>query len=193
MKLKTTTGCGIAVFAILLAFLIAVFLIVGLFTKVRSKHHEALTAEVEAIAHNAREATAGSIILNAGDTANIPPYTGTSPLTREQYLAFMTDSGMTALARSEFRSRATDTTVSWQLRVRDIRDSGGEIRAKFSIPYQIQSANQTTASTIQIDATFSEASRELLLPVRQGDWLQVEGRISFKNDSLSLSDARVTD
>ncbi|MCF7676274.1 MAG: hypothetical protein K9N23_09685 [Akkermansiaceae bacterium] len=194
MAQKSTSGCLTAVVIAAVAALLVLIAVFGLVFSARSTAAREMT-EQKAIAANARHAQDGTVVFQAGRLPTIAPHQAGKPVSREQFMALMIDEHATALARETFLKSADQSPVKWRLHTSDISDHEGQLTGNFSLPYQIRSNKSSTGSSISIKCEFAEESRDRLLAIRCGDWVTVQGKLSFSANSRSgvIKEARILD
>ena len=130
-------------------------------------------------------AAAGRASSPGPPTPFSPPSSRRQALTREQFIVHSIDSNATDLMRAEFAKTANGTTVRWLLLTDDIRDQNNRIQGSFSIPYEIHRDHGMSGSSISVTCSFQDASRDSLLKVRRGDWVLIQGKLSFDGSGRS--------
>ena len=194
MAQKSTSGCFIAVVIAVVAALLIPIAVFGLFLSAKSTKTRNKTGQKTMI-ENARLDQDGTVVFRAGRLPVIAPHQAGTPVSREQFMALMIDQRATALARETFLKSADQSPVKWRLQTADISDHNGQLTGNFSLPYQIRSNNSSTTNSISIKCEFAEESRARLLSVRCGDWVTVQGKLSFPANSRSgvIKDAWLLD
>ena len=187
MAQKRSSGSGCLV-AIVLVIVLGIGGVVGvffLFTAKVSRSHERAVGEATRIGMAAEVSEEGVVIFQRDSMPRFPPHKEGQALTREQFIVQSIDSNATDLMRAEFAKTANGTTVRWLLLTDDIRDQNNRIQGSFSIPYEIHRDHGMSGSSVSVTCSFQDASRDSLLKVRRGDWVLIQGKLSFDGSGRS--------
>lgn len=187
------SGCGriaIVVGVLLFVGALAMVAVPALWLRVVRKEHSLEEARMRA-AEVARMDRA--VLFPDGEIPDFPPHRRGEEVTREEFVALMIDDLATELARREFQKTADGAPVRWLLETRDISGGDGALRGNFTLPYWIVSGNRRQGSAVNLDCEFLPESRDALLRVRRGDWVVVEGRLSFDGRDAAITEARLVD
>ena len=193
---KKSSGClGGAVALIIgaiILILVVVFGVVGLFWNVRK---DAAAERAEAIAMSAEMTELhrhGNLEIEEDEWKELKPLKAGEPVSIERYLFSMIDQTATELAKENFRTNAEGAPVQWALKLRNVREASAGIVGEFELPYMItRSDGSGYGSTLGITATFDEGSRDALLELRRGDWVNVSGQLSLEGNGTSILEARL--
>lgn len=198
MNESKTAGCSVlTILAVLGAIAVAVVALAAvLYTRARTVNQQQdHKARVEKIAF----ASAGGderrgVTLSADAVGRYSPAEFGAGLTREHFVAIMSDGRATNLARQAFAERANGQVVRWLLKAAEVRQSSDpdRLEAELQLPYRIKTGpNGWSGSALTIRAEFPPGQRDRLLGVRREDWATVEGRLQLDGASIRLLDARV--
>ena len=141
----------------------------------------------------ATEIDRGAVVFQEGEFPRFPPHKRGEELSREQFAALMIDDHATDLARKALQESANDAHVSWLLYTEDLTDRNGILEGHFTLPYEVRSGHSMHGSSINIRCEFANDGRDSLLKVRRGDWIVVQGKLSFDGQNSTIRDARVVD
>ena len=198
MNESKTAGCSVlTILAVLGAIAVAVVALAAvLYTRARTVNQQQdHKARVEKIAF----ASAGGderrgVTLSADAVGRYSPAEFGAGLTREHFVAIMSDGRATALARQAFAERANGQVVRWLLKAAEVRAASDpdRLEAELQLPYRIKTGpNGWTGSSLVIRAEFPPDQRDRLLGIRREDWATVEGRLQLDGANIRLLDARV--
>lgn len=134
-----------------------------------------------------------TVSFQRGAIPKFPPHREGEEVTREQFVALMVDDLATELARNEFQRTADGATVRWLLETREIQGGNGVIQGQFVLPYEIVSGNSMSGSAVSVRCEFAPASKDALLAVRRGDWVTVEGTLSFDGRDAKIMEAKIVE
>jgi hypothetical protein len=203
METKKLSGC--AVFGLVLAGLLIALIITPFALRTRSakhareeearRHSERLLAE-ESTLRPQGSAEDKAAVLAAGSLGRYSPTNFGSTLTREHFVALMSDRSLTRLARQAFAAKASGQTVRWLLQTADVNEATSEspgLTADFELPYRIETAaGEWSGSSLTLQADFPATERDRLLRLRCGDWVTVEGRLQLVDGTgIRLLNARI--
>ena len=135
----------------------------------------------------------GTVVFQEGAIPRFQAHKSGEELTREHFVALMIDDHATELARKAFQETAHDTTVTWLLHTNDISEHKGALQGFFTLPYEIRHGHGSRGSSVSVNCEFAEESRDSLLNVRRGDWVVVQGKLSFDGHQAAIKEARVLD
>lgn len=133
----------------------------------------------------------GTVVFQQNAIPRFAPHQRGDELKREQFVALMIDDLATELARKEFQSSANGAFVSWLLRTEDLSERDGVPHGQFTLPYEIRFGHGSQSSSVALDCDFLPESKVGLLQIRRGDWVVVEGTLSFDGRKVSITDARI--
>ena len=194
-KKSSGSGCLTAVILVIVLGGVGVVGIFALFYTRAAKVHEMAGEEATRIGMAAEVAEEGTIVFQQNNIPRFPPHQEGQELTREQFVAHSIDSHATDLMRAEFAKTANGASVKWLLRTEDIRDRNEAIEGTFSLPYEIRHRHGMNGSSVNVSCTFIEENRDSLLKVRRGDWVLIQGKLSFNGhgNSARIEEARILD
>ena len=135
----------------------------------------------------------GTVVFQKDAVPQYAPHRRGEELKREHFVALMIDDLATELARKEMQKTANGAEVRWLLETGDIFDSDGVVHGQFTLPYEIVSGRSTRGSAVNLTCEFLPESKEELLMVRRGDWVIVEGKLSFDGRKAEITEARIVD
>jgi hypothetical protein len=193
MAKNSSSGCLTAVIVLVVLAGVGLIGLVGLFYMRAGGTREYATELAEQVAMTEAADRAGTIVFQEGAIPRFPPHKSGDELTREQFVALMLDEHATDLARKSFEETARDTTVNWLLHTEDIFDSNGTLQGHFTLPYEIKHGRGMRGSSLTVNCEFQEESKDSLLNVRRGDWVVVQGTLSFAGQQASIKEARIVD
>ncbi|WP_338685645.1 hypothetical protein [Haloferula helveola] len=193
---KKSSGCvggAVAlVIGVIVLVLVVVFGVVGLFWNVK---RDAAYQEAEAVATMSEMAALhghGHLEIEEDEWKDLKPLKAGEPVSIERYLFSMIDQTATELAKENFRTNAEGAPIQWALKLRNVREAADGIVGEFELPYMItRSDGSGYGSTLNITATFDEGSRDALLELRRGDWVNVSGQLSLEGNGTSILEARL--
>lgn len=184
MAQKNGSGCLIAVVLMVVLTGVGIFGVIGMFF-MKASHNEAERPGIEI--------SGNPIVFQEGSFPRFPPHKRGEVLSREQFAALMIDDNATALAQKALQESANGAVVNWLLNTNDITERNGTPEGRFSLPYEIRDGHSMRGSTISIRAEFSPEGRDSLLKVRRGDWVHVQGTLSFDGQKATITEARIVD
>lgn len=117
-----------------------------------------------------------------------------SELSREQFIAVMTDDHATDLTRQQFKAKADGQQVEWLLKVRDVDAPGsdGSIKAEFKIPYSVSyGGHSMMSSSLTVRAEFPPEAVDDLEQVRREQWVTVAGSLKVEQPCARIRSARL--
>lgn len=193
MAKNSGSGCLTAVIVLVVLAIIGLIGLVGLIYMRAGVSREYATELAEQVAMTEAADRNGTIVFQDGAIPRFPPHKSGDELTREHFVALMLDEHATELARKSFEETARDTTVSWLLRTEDIFDSNGTLHGHFTLPYEIRHGHGMRGSSLTVNCEFQEESKDSLLNVRRGDWVVVQGTLSFDGHQAGIKEARIPD
>ena len=157
------------------------------FRAVKVEEHEERARALEA-----QQAIADrTVTFQRGAIPKFPPHKAGEEVKREQFVALMVDDLATELARKEFQRTADGATVRWLVETGDIFDSDGVVHGHFVLPYEIVSGNSMSGSAVNLNCEFLPESKDALLGIRRGDWVTVEGTLSFDGREAKITEAKI--
>jgi len=199
MTQDKNSGCSIAPIILFALAVIAIIFLVALFGFFRKPNGdrrrnmmEATIAEHQALAASEADRNSETVVIDAADIPRLA-YRHGEKLSREQFVAIMSDANATDLMRETFRKAAEGATVTWKLRADNITERSGKLTGSFQIPWEIQFKDYGQSSNITLNCEFTEQSRPDLLRVRRNDWVTVQGKLTFKNGPPAIKEARIGD
>lgn len=197
MNESKTAGCSVfTILGVLLVIAVGVIALLLAFCSVRQRsvrHHPASPVSPTLAFSSTSGDEQETVTLTPEVLGRWSPADVAGGLTREQFVAMMSDSKATELARKAFVERANGQVVRWLLKAVEVREAAeGGLTADFQLPYRIQThPNSWTGSALTIQAEFAPEQRERLIEVRREDWTTVEGRLELDGGNVRLRDARV--
>lgn len=183
------------------AVVIGMIIVVAMFQRVRvsnlernEQHNtlETMVAKVQVAKAASSARDRGTIVLRASDIPELT-YREGETLTAEKFVAAMCDERATDLMRETFHKAAEGAPVSWRLRAENVAEQSGKLVGRFEIPWKIQFNDYTKGSGTILNCEFTEKSRDALLKVRRGDWVTVEGTLSFESGRPEIKNATLAD
>ena len=188
---SSKVGC-IAVVVILIAIGAGVALIFVSVLKMRESRSSMVSEMIhQTQLHATAESGEHSMVFTEANRPKMSVPAPGEPVTLNLFAAFMIDEYATELAKDSFRKVADKAEVSWKMRLTQITDRNGSLRGEFDVPWQISSGNHTSGSSFGVGVKFDEAGRDALLKLRRGDWVTVEGRLSFAGGQATIESAMV--
>lgn len=186
---------------IVLAVLVAVIVLVGVFSWKAARHgkreiqarFDQYEASVEARAAEEQNKVAAAVQLKEGELADYSGYRAGDPLSRELFLAWRLDQGATTLTKDVFVKNAEGAEVVWELQAGDLQPSGNQIAGDFYLPYWKTDAKgrNRQSGVEQVTCHFAEGTRDSLLGIRRGGAATIRGKLSLINDRVVLKEARM--
>ena len=190
---KKSSGCLTALVVVVVIAALGFVGLFSLFFKRVSRGREYAAEVSERVGLTVEAGSAGTVVFQEGADIHFPPHQSGEELSREQFISLMIDDHATELARKAFQRTADGAAVKWMLQTQDISESNGKLEGRFSLPWEIRSAHGSRGSSVNLTCEFSEEGRDSLLKVRRGDWVVVEGRLSFDGHQSAILDARIFD
>lgn len=184
------SGCVIV--AILTVFGGGVLLVVSFIGLFRVRSHDSGMTKAE-FADTVDPELAGMVIFPEGKLPSLPT-AAMDEVTREQYLAYMMNGNMTALAKDEFRKVAADAPVRWLLKTEEIFEQEEQLQGRFNLPWEMQWTNLSQGGSESVKCLFAADNRAMLLTLSRGDWVTVSGHLSLDGGGEgTIINARVGD
>lgn len=186
---------------IVLAVLVAVIVLVGVFSWKAARHgkreiqarFDQYEATMEARAAEEESKVAAAVQLKEGELADYSGYQKGDPLNPEMFLAWRLDPGATTLAKEVFVEKVEGAAVIWTLQAGDLRTQGDSIVGTFQLPYaKSDPKGRNLQSGVEsIECRFAAGSKESLLAIRRDRPVMIAGRLSLVNGGFVILDARL--
>ncbi len=194
---KSGAGCFIiaAILGVVVIGACAIFVLFLGKVRMTESHEAAIMSELHDSAES-RSATGDARDQIVFTEANRPKMSVPRPgeeVTREQFAAYMIDDAATELARESFRKVTDQAEIRWNLRLKQIADRNGKLHGEFELPWMIRHGHGSSSSSFNINVWFDEAGRDALLKLRRGDWVTVEGRLSYVKGNHAIEGALIGD
>lgn len=191
MDQKPNKGFGCATFVLLgLAVVLALIAGCGLLTFRAVKTGSRVAKEqLKELKENG-----GTVTFHEDQLPDYPAYQKGSPLARDVFLAWKIDPRRTSIGEHAFREKAEGASATWNLRIMDIAARGDGVLMKCEVPYELRIRDgMTRTSSVSVHCEFAAGARDSLLSLRQGDWVEIAGRVSFAGDEdATILDAHLS-
>jgi hypothetical protein len=189
-------GAGCAIFAIVMVVVAVVVVVAGaimtfMFARKahvaefedRMEYAETMLADSRAMMAGDRDES-GLVMLSEESIGKIPATDFGDELSREHFIAVVTDEHATDLMRKQFAEKANGARVKWLLKVGDVSapSSSGQIKASLSMPYRISRGNGWSGSSVSVRADFGPDAVDELMKVRRGQWVTLEGQLALEGN-----------
>jgi hypothetical protein len=140
----------------------------------------------------------GSVVFQGQEFPRFSPSDIGGELSAEHFIAIMENENSTQLTLQTFREAADGAAVNWRLRLDQLSASDGdEVEGRFTLPYRLvhrtRSSMHSRGSEISVTCRFSVQNLERLLALRKGDWVRVQGHISFDGHGVKINEARLAE